>query len=683
MLDDEVEYIGSRVAKRTPSVSDPLILQRPITGLTLHVEKSGAAAAYALIFHKTHSSVVQIGRRPGTENDEYYPGKAMFRCPVVSRRHAKIAFSDAGSVYLYDLGSHHGTHVRKPDEAFSRMLKPETPCLLNGGEFVTLGKSVGKGDDLVRPVVFRVEIHHAQSSSSTKLIDLTRSASAERQHSVPIKVVLPKSSGRYGLNDTSSSSSSDEMSSSYMNDITSDVEEIIELPLLDRARSSSHFGHAIEVLKNLIPPVHPPASPQRSRSPSDEQSPLLVFPPMHLPAWDSYSHRPRLPFSPPFDLPPLTSDKVPEIPDWNKLYEDSPYERVVDKSGSDSPMDLASPSPDPPSFRHMSTAEPKIVGAWPNSPRASSVRSNSSLYAECGTMGFVDEASNVSVRMLSEERMKSVPVPVPVGELSTENHDGPAPDVSTVHETDLTYLRMSVDLVKVDLSNLQSCQDEIKTRIATEVGRLADKVANSEERYKDLNFGLGRAESSSELNATHIQGLQSALSSLQHEFKSFVESNNAQSREQEESLSDRQDVKENVETSRKLVSEMKTLLDNTQQQMAAELDIVKAARLTTLTRIHETMSSSTQNQNPGTGSLKRKRDDEGETGEGQNEHDETASNKSARRDCSAADDTIGPNGDEVVIPKPKRARRVASTIFRTATAVTLGAVATWSALAYS
>ena len=69
-----------------------------VLGITLHIEKSGSSAAYDLVFHKAESSVVQIGRRPGTENDKPDPGKAMFRCPVVSRRHAKFTFTDAGSV---------------------------------------------------------------------------------------------------------------------------------------------------------------------------------------------------------------------------------------------------------------------------------------------------------------------------------------------------------------------------------------------------------------------------------------------------------------------------------------------------------------------------------------------------------------------------------------------------------
>ena len=72
-------------------------------GLTIHVEKNGPAAAYTLAFHKANSTVIQVGRRPGAENDhtECDPGKAMIRCPVVSRKHAKITFTDAGSVRIY------------------------------------------------------------------------------------------------------------------------------------------------------------------------------------------------------------------------------------------------------------------------------------------------------------------------------------------------------------------------------------------------------------------------------------------------------------------------------------------------------------------------------------------------------------------------------------------------------
>ena len=101
---------------------------------------------------------------------------------------------------------------------------------------------------------------------------------------------------------------------------------------------------------------------------------------------------------------------------------------------------------------------------------------------------------------------------------------------------------------QVDVLNLRSYQDETKRRITTEVNGLTDKLANFEERVNDLNLGLSRTE----LNATDIRKLQSALSDLQNDLKFFIESSkvNAQSQQQEE---ERQHVKESVETLRQLV----------------------------------------------------------------------------------------------------------------------------------
>ena len=335
------------------------------------------------------------------------------------------------------------------------MLKPESPCLLSGGEFVTLGKSVGRGDDLVRPVVFRVDIHHALPSPLNKLIDLTRSASSERQFSPFFKLNPLKSSGRYGLKDTSSSS--DEMSSSYMNDNSSDIEDTAGSPpcpsLLDSTHAASHIGHALELLKGLVPPVHPPVLPRRSQSTSREHSPLFVFPPIDMPAWYSSHLRPRLPTSPPFDLPPLiqSSDKTSEISDWNKLYTEGHDEDVVHRSRSNSPMDLASPSPDPSDINHVSGSEPNVVGAWPNSPRASCVPSVSSLYVECGTTTpFVDEANNAPIQMPREESPASVSIHEPMDESNVDHHHNcPSPDVFRVHETELASLKASLNDIKV------------------------------------------------------------------------------------------------------------------------------------------------------------------------------------------------------------------------------------------
>jgi len=541
---------------------------------------------------------------------------------------------------------------------FSKMLKPESPCLISGGEFVTLGKSVGRGDDLVRPVVFRVEIHHVQPSPSNKLIDLTRSASSERQLSPTVKLNPLKSSGRYGLNDTSSSSS-DEMSSSYMNDNSSDIEdnpgtppEDRCAPLLDSTHSSSHLGHALEVLRGLVPPVHPPV-PQRSQSTSREHSPF-----------------------PPFYLPPLiqSSDKASDISDWNKLYADELDE--VNKSRSNSPMDLASPSPDPSDFNHVSTSEPNVVGAWPNSPR-----SVSSLYVECRTTTpLADEASNAPVQMPREESSVPIAPQKHVADSNMAYDTCPLQELFTLRETEVTTLKASLNDLKADVSNLRLRQDETKLHVSAEVGGLAGKLTDLENRFKNLEASVVDAEQISGVNAMDVQmdimGLQGGLSKLQDDFKSFMEVVEVQ-RKEVESLGDRQDVKDSINTLHQLVAEMKTLCDKTHQRVNTELDNVKAARLKAMVSVQELVAKSAQSLNPAPKSLKRKRDDADDNGEaGQEDICDLA-------DTASAGSTTRLGADGIAVPVRKRKRGIASKLFRTATAVTLGAIVTWSALAYS
>jgi hypothetical protein len=136
---------------------------------------------------------------------------------------------------------------------------------------------------------------------------------------------------------------------------------------------------------------------------------------------------------------------------------------------------------------------------------------------------------------------------------------------------------------------------------------------------------------------------------------------------------------------------MKVIRENTENEMAAELQAVKTARIDALAAIAseiqvrlagETDHSSPANmhQTPLNPSLKRKRsDDEGE---------------SASTECSLGGGDIDisaptvlpvrtPILDGMEVPTSKRARRIVSTVMHTATAITLGAVATWSALAFS
>lgn len=73
-------------------------------GIGLHIERSSNTPAYGMVFRRASTSVIHIGRRPGTDperrSQDIEDGNAMFRCAVVSRKHAKIALSDSGHVRL-------------------------------------------------------------------------------------------------------------------------------------------------------------------------------------------------------------------------------------------------------------------------------------------------------------------------------------------------------------------------------------------------------------------------------------------------------------------------------------------------------------------------------------------------------------------------------------------------------
>lgn len=107
------------------------------------------------------------------------------------------------------------------------------------------------------------------------------------------------------------------------------------------------------------------------------------------------------------------------------------------------------------------------------------------------------------------------------------------------------------------MSNLQSRQDETKWHVNTQIGDLAGKLVNLEKQFKDLETRVINAEQISGVDAIDvqidIQGLAGRLSRLQADFRSYTESAEIQ-RKEAESLCDRQDVKDSIETLRQLVA---------------------------------------------------------------------------------------------------------------------------------
>jgi len=425
---------------------------------------------------------------------------------------------------------------------------------------------------------------------------------------------------------------------------------------------------------------------------------LFVFPPMHGPTWNSYCLRPRLPVSVPFDLPPLSVALSEKTPDWDKPYGDElDDDPLSDKSRSTSPMDLASPSPGPTNTKHT-----LVVGGWPRSRIASPVPSVSSLYVECGrnpgTTAFSD--------LVQEQLAPMVPQPEPIPNVLQASlsqrivevqNSAPecSPKVVNPIDLELGGLTVSLGNLKDEVAKLQLRQEDLN--------ELTEKL---EERMNDLNVILSIVEGSTNANASELQAAQSLISKVQQALVALTEATEsaAEAKQQAEPLDERQDVKEHIEAQHQLISEMQAMRDDAQLQITTELELVKAARELAVTNIQEMVAQAQSPSAPK--SLKRKRDDGDDEGQESNEEHnecdlpaqldmmmdvvdgqvkcrESQTVNKAVGDDTGLDSTIGPNVNGVIVPTRKRQRKVASTILQTVTAVTLGAIATWSALAYT
>ncbi|KAK0235163.1 hypothetical protein EDD85DRAFT_842102 [Armillaria nabsnona] len=600
-MDDEIEYMGTKPAclNRLASNRPFLGAQQP-TGVILHIEKFGGEISETLTFQKPKGNTIAIGRRPPTVDADQLKrdqeeGKAMFRCPVVSRKHAQITFSDAGNIFLIDLGSHHGTHLRKPDQPVSTMLRSEMPTALATNDIITFGKTVGRGGDMVRPVVARVEVLYNHPVSAFRPL-IVPDSPTNSEGSV-------KSSGRYGLHVSSSESSSG-------SDHDSDIEELRSPPPVPSNRCGppqrfdSLLGKASEVLKILIPPVRPALSSQSSPimnhiffSPSPQPpSEFVGSPGLRSPAINPLDHDDAIPSPPGLDL------------SYHDLYE--PEFRAK----SASPMELGSPSsvsaPFFPSSLEKVLNEPVVIGAWPSAP---SQRSLSPLH-------------EFSLDQGSGEATSEAPVDAPLVEDAASSFD----------------MKAALDDVKAEVSKLDAQRRKYKLRFNANAHTMKDKLSDLDERVTDVN-GLCTSLIEQVDNLCHmdIPDLQAQIDALQD-----------QEQGQEDLLNEREGVESNFQALRDLVADMRTLRETTEQQMAAELEAVRRAREAAINAMSETLPPM---------SLKRKRDD------------------------SEVEDVSGPASSAIAtvpIHSPKRAR-VVSIVIQTTATVALGAVAAWSALAFS
>ncbi|KAI0781706.1 hypothetical protein BC629DRAFT_580419 [Irpex lacteus] len=192
---------------------------------------------------KDKTRTVTIGRRStqARHSRASTHDTALFRCPVISRRHAQITFLEDGTVSVKDLNSHHGTQVRKPIQISSTPVLPNDPRPLENMDIITFGKIVGRDETFVRPMVAKVRMHYALSPASSP-------AFATPLSTISGPGPAQSTTGRYGLVAPSA------LSDSSDSEDDSDVEEIpARSSDAAQASYSNHFP-----LFSPMPPMQMP-----------------------------------------------------------------------------------------------------------------------------------------------------------------------------------------------------------------------------------------------------------------------------------------------------------------------------------------------------------------------------------------------------------------------------------------
>lgn len=69
-----------------------------LEGIVLHVKEYEGQPPETMSFSKSASRTISVGRKPSQGYIADDPERALFRCPVVSRKHAKITFTEYGNV---------------------------------------------------------------------------------------------------------------------------------------------------------------------------------------------------------------------------------------------------------------------------------------------------------------------------------------------------------------------------------------------------------------------------------------------------------------------------------------------------------------------------------------------------------------------------------------------------------
>jgi len=564
----------------------------------------------------------------------------------------------------------------------------------------------------------------ARRCSDELLYNSTRSASPIKPLIVPCnfspssdKSSVKSNSGRYGINDTSSSSSDE---SSVNSGLYSDIEEI-PAPTPSSSKQiasqnpSSTSSNTASFLKRLLPPSHSPGAPRRDFLPS--LSEIVENPFAHVSMFFSSFGPESVPPSP----NGCSHSRLAPIPDLERsvsplafagseflqvgfdasqhdIYEISDH--VASKSRSNSPMDLASPSPSREVIAPTSIELPPLL-----TPPVSTKELN-----------VLDPAPHGSTSLDSSENNDATSVNA-IKDNKDNGGDDRGGDVDAVSaipndtilpETASTSAQMKkfeelLEKLQFDVSKLHNHRRKYKARFNSNVEVISGKLAQFDDRLAEVNAEYTMLfDQVDTIHHVDIPDLQTQLGGLQQrmdELPDFISSPDPREYTPQYGLYEGEDVEAKMAL-QLLVDEMKVLRETSQVQMAAELEAIKVMRETAMANIAEAQAQAAAIETPVLLSLKRKRDDTDENeavDESENSDDVEGSVGLANQDKDMVmdEDVFVPSTNPEVLaagtgalqqvdaPPRKRARRIASVLAHTATAVTIGAVVTWSALAFS
>lgn len=616
--------------------------------------------------------------------------------------------------------------------------------MLNDGDTVTFGKSVGKGDEWVKPVVVLVQLLYA----ATPFNGLTVPSPSSSEKS--------KSSGRYGIHDSTSSE-----------DPFSDSSDIEEIPPPQSSPTKMISGQEEPRVTTTTPAPKPLDQPLDSIEETSAYSAFKILIPAirRLPSVKEIIRDKGAGLFDAASKPFPTLPALSFFPDSNRKEDDSNASifnirrRDINElrlnSRSSSPMDLGSPEPlAGVDSRQLSTPmlspvieylDPSLLPLidLPDLFPSQDFPSQDFPSQEESHSGVSEAASSSSPVVTLDDDLRPADNPEPLS--------APAPAHPTTNETtentstasEISEMQRTLKKIEASVSKLHVSRRKYKNRFNANVSFMSNKLSEIDDKFAEVDAEYNvLCDQVEEIQhgdlpdfAKQIEDLNERIDAIiadrdndrlktpspppmpVEEIKNTVKSINDLIDEQRASHLKRQeelskhliDMTTAREETRRVIEQAKAILAASTTAIDAslneELQVRSSPIFVRTTKFIQVVNKRPPQQTPVPTSLKRKRDemdeDEGAsvelvesaqvvpvdplagTADGETNLNVTMIDLAAQMNEDSTNAKTIDMSVGVLPPPRKKIRTIGSVVAQTATAVTIGAVITWSALAFS